>query len=73
MDKPSLPPLFTQYSRQVVMPGMSASLQQEVITISQALDLLAQGKVGSSMDVLTQRLKSLEALGRGAHWTMCRQ
>ena len=73
MDKQSLPPLFTQYSRQVVMPGMSASLQQEVITISQALDLLAQGKVGSSMDVLTQRLKSLEALGRGAHWTMCRQ
>lgn len=25
------------------------------------------------MDVLAQRLKSLEALGRGAHWTMCRQ
>jgi len=73
LNKQALPPLFTQYCRQVVMPGMSASLQQEVITISQSLDLMTQGKIASSMDVLTQRLKSLEALGRGAHWTMCRQ
>lgn len=73
MNKESLPPIYTQYCRQTVMPGMSASLQQEVITISHALDLMAQGKVASSMDVLTQGLKSLEALGRGAHWSMCRQ
>ena len=73
MDKQTLPPIYTQYCRQVVMPGMGASLQQEVITVSQTLDLLAQGKIAAGMDVLNQRLKSLEALGRGAHWTMCRQ
>ena len=73
MNKESLPPIYTQYCRQVVMGGMSASLQQEVITISQALDMLALGKVAACMDLLNQRLKSLEALGRGAHWTMCRQ
>lgn len=73
MNKQLLPPIFSQYSRQVVMPGMSASLQQEVITVSHALDLLAQGRIASSMDVLTQRLKSLEALGKGAHWSLCQQ
>ena len=73
VNKASLPPIYTQYGRQSVMPGMSASLQQESLTLCQCLDLLAQGKVASSMDVLNQRLKSLEALGRGAHWTLCRQ
>eukprot|EP00435_Cladocopium_sp_Y103_P026112 s1973_g6.t1 len=73
VNKASLPPLFTQYGRQVVMPHMSASLQQESLTVCQSLDLLAQGHIAACMDVLTQRLKSLEALGRGAHWSFCRQ
>ena len=73
MNKTVLPPIFTQYARQVIMPGMGASLQQEVITVSHALDLFARGRVASGMDVLTQRLKSLEALGRGSHWSLCRQ
>lgn len=73
INKAALPPLYTQYGRQVVMQGMSASLQQESLTICQGLDLLAQGYVASCMDLLNQRLKSLEALGKGAHWTLCRQ
>ena len=73
MNKSALPPIYLHYGRQVVMPGMSASLQQEVVTVCMTLDLLAQGKIAAGMDVLNQRLKSLESLGRGAHWSMCRQ
>ena len=73
VQKASLPPVCTQYARQVLMPGMSAALQQESLTICQGLDLLARGCVASCMDLLTQRLKSLEALGKGAHWSLCRQ
>eukprot|EP00435_Cladocopium_sp_Y103_P035179 s487_g9.t1 len=73
MNKSALPPIYTQYGRQVIMPGMSASLQQESLTICQGLDLLARGSVAACMDLLNQRLKSLEALGRGAHWSYCRQ
>eukprot|EP00435_Cladocopium_sp_Y103_P067889 s548_g30.t1 len=73
VNKAALPPLYTQYGRQVVMTGMSASLQQETLTLCQGLDPLARGSVASCMDLLNQRLKSLEALGRGAHWSYCRQ
>jgi len=73
VNKATLPPLYTQYGRQVVMPAMSASLQQESLTLCQALDLLAQGHAAACMDLLNQRLKSLEALSKGAHWTVCRQ
>lgn len=73
MDKTTLGPVYTHYGRQVVMPGMGASLQQEVLTICQALDLMARGCIASSMDLLNQRLKSLEALGKGSHWSLCRQ
>ena len=38
--------------------------------ICQGLDLLVQGCVASCMDLLNQRLKSLEALGKGAHWPL---
>lgn len=71
MNKTALPPVYTQYCRQVVMPGMGASLQQEVVTVAQCLDHLAQGRVAACMDILNQRLKSLEALGKGGHWTLC--
>eukprot|EP00435_Cladocopium_sp_Y103_P068963 s726_g32.t1 len=73
VNRNDLPPLFTHCGRQVVMPSMSVSLQQETLTTCQALDLLAQGRPASCMDLLTQRLKSLEALGKGAHWSLCRQ
>ena len=73
VNKSALPPLYTQYGRQVIMPSMSAALQQETLTICQGLDLLAQGYVASCMDLMNQRLKSLEALSKGSHWSLCRQ
>eukprot|EP00435_Cladocopium_sp_Y103_P041871 s1760_g11.t1 len=73
MEKTSLAPLFTQYGRQVVLPGMSPALQQEALTLCQAIDLMIQGKVAASLDVLNQRFKSVVALSKGSHWTLGRQ
>ena len=65
VDKASLPPLYTQYGRQAVIPGMSPSLQQEALTLCQALDYIIQGRVAGGLDILNQRLKSRVALPKG--------
>lgn len=73
VDRSSLPPLYTQYGRQVVIPSMSPSLQQEALTLCQALDYFIQGRVAGGVDILNQRLKRIVALSKGAHWTLGRQ
>ena len=73
MDKKALPAIITQYSRQVVLPGVSAVMGQEILSISLAVDLLLSGKVAQCTDLLCQRLKALESLSRGNHWTVGRQ
>ena len=73
VDRLSLPPLYTQYGRQVVIPAMSPALQQEALTLCQAMDFVIQRRVASGLDILNQRLKSVVALSKGAHWTLGRQ
>eukprot|EP00435_Cladocopium_sp_Y103_P026559 s1297_g6.t1 len=70
-----IPPLFTQYARQQVLAHTSASpaIQQELLTISQALDFALMGKMASMADILCQRVKSLEATIEGSHWTFARE
>ena len=46
---------------------------QEALTVSTCLDGLLRGRVASVCDVLSQRLKSLESLCKGAHWSVGRQ
>lgn len=72
-DRKSLPPLFCQYARQNLLPHMAPAMGQEVISISTALDLLLEGRPSASADILSQRLKALEGLSRGSHWSMTRQ
>ena len=73
LDRSSLPPLFTHFTRQQLAPNMSPPLLQEALTLSGAIDALLQGKAAYAADVLSQRLKALECLSRGAHWTAGRQ
>eukprot|EP00435_Cladocopium_sp_Y103_P030414 s990_g7.t1 len=70
-----IPPLFTQYIRQQVLATNSASpaLQQELLTVAQALDFALMGRMASMTDILCQRLKSIEALIKGSHWTLGRE
>ena len=73
LDKSGLPPLFTHFTRQQLAGGMSPPLLQEAVTISAAVDALLIGKVAYACDILSQRLKSLESLSHGAHWSVGRQ
>ena len=68
-----MPPIVTQYVRQTLLSSMGAPMAQETLTIAQALDALLVGKVGACADLLGQRLKSLESLSKGSHWTVARQ
>eukprot|EP00438_Fugacium_kawagutii_P022971 Skav217639 [mRNA] locus=scaffold73:30129:32516:- [translate_table: standard] len=72
-DRQSLPPLFTHYARQSLIPSMSPPMGQEALTICHGLDLLLQGKPASCADLLAQRAKSLETVARGGHWSVGRQ
>ena len=75
VDQGELPPVFTQYCRQQILAPMTVSpvLTQELLTLSQALDLLLQGRVASTADVLCQRIKCVESLAKGYHWSVGRQ
>lgn len=52
---------------------MAPAMAQEALTICATLDLLMQAKPAAAPDVLAQRVKSLESLSKGAHWTVGRQ
>lgn len=73
LDKTKLAPLMTHLARQNLMPIMSAPMAQEALTIAMTLDLLLQGQPASACDILSQRLKSLEAIARNTHWSVARQ
>ena len=75
ISKGELPPLFLQYGRQQLIGTMSISpaLQQEIATVCYTLDHLLLGRVAKAADLLSQRLKSLESLVRGCHWSVGRQ
>eukprot|EP00438_Fugacium_kawagutii_P018347 Skav224068 [mRNA] locus=scaffold432:46539:48939:+ [translate_table: standard] len=68
IDQQSLPPVACQYIRQHVMPRASAPMGREVMTLGHIIDLLALGRVAESLDVATQRLKSLELTLQGQGW-----
>lgn len=62
LDEDLLPPIMTQYARCYLAPKSSGGLLREVCTLAYAGDLLA-------LDVIAQRLKSLEMLMSGQPWT----
>lgn len=72
-DKEKLAPVLTHYCRQVLIGNMSPGMAQEALTICSTLDLLLQARPAAAADVLSQRVKSLEAHSKGAHWSVGRQ
>ena len=66
--------LFVRYYRQAVLPrGGSRPVLREMLTIATALDNLIGGNVLATLDLLSQRLKSLELLQGGADGEVARQ
>ena len=72
-DRTSLPPIFTHFVRQQLAHGMNPPLLQESLTLSTALDAMLMGRAAYACDIMSQRLKSLESLSQGAHWSVGRQ
>ena len=73
LDKEQITPLFVHYTRQGMVGQMAPPMMQEAVTISSVLDSLLLGRVAAACDILSQRLKALEVLSRGSHWTVARQ
>ena len=46
---------------------------QELLTLCQGADLLLQGHIARTVDLLAQRVKALEQQARGGHWSVARQ
>ena len=73
MEKKEVSPIFVQYTRQQMSMGMAPAMLQEAMTVSTSIDLLLANRPAAAADVLCQRLKALESLYRGSHWTVARQ
>lgn len=66
--------VFLRYYRQVIYPkGGPKGVQRELLTLATVLDQLQTGHILASMDVLCQRMKSLEMLLGGSEASMSTQ
>ncbi|CAJ1420566.1 unnamed protein product, partial [Effrenium voratum] len=65
-----LPPLSTMYFRQTLMSKMAPPMARETHTLCYGLDLLLQGRAAELGDLLVQRMKSLEGVAAGLHYSV---
>ena len=73
LDKAKLPPIMGQYVRANCHGSMPPAMYQEAVTLGLVADLMLLGHAAKALDVVSQRLKSLEGTSRGSHWTVGRQ
>ena len=48
-------------------------MSREYLSVASALDLILQARVAESADLLSQRLKSLESMGNGVHYSIAQR
>lgn len=73
VEKGEQPPLALRYFRQALRPRLSGGAAREAMTLAYAADLLIQGKVASSLDVLVQRFKAIELVSQGTSWQIAQR
>ena len=64
----ALPAICLQYHRQVLAGRLSPPLARESLNLCAAADAILDGQAALGVDILLQRLKSVEALGGGTTW-----
>ena len=69
----TLPPLFSRYFKQNLATKMSPAMRREAQTLAHMLDLGLRGRVAECLDVGAQRLKALEMMMSGVHYTVAQQ
>ncbi|CAL1147167.1 unnamed protein product [Cladocopium goreaui] len=70
IDTSSLPPLFSQFWRMILSGKATGAMAREMQTLCFIQDLILQGKIASAADVITQRLKGLEQVAAGSHYSI---
>ena len=65
-----LSPTAVKYFRQELQRKTSGPVGRELITLSSSVDLLLRGRVAQAVDVMLQRVKSVEATIAGSHWSV---
>ena len=63
-----VPPLLGLYNRVYLASRLTGGLQREFQTLCYCGDLLLQGRLAETLDVMVQRLNSLEMIGQGTPW-----
>lgn len=67
----SVTPVMLKYFRQILSnTNLTKSMQKEALTLCTAIDLILEGKVLRSMDVIVQRLKAIEMVAKGSSWDL---
>ena len=70
IDTTAVPPLFSQFWRMILKDKTSGPRSRETQTLCCVQDLLLQGKIAMATDVITQRLKGLEQVAGGSHYSV---
>ena len=66
-------PVCMTYYRQQLHRRATPPVQRELVTLSAALDWLLRGYPARTADVLSQRLKSIETVLGGTHWSVAQR
>ena len=69
----ALPPLMQRYHRQMLAPRMSPAMSRESQTLAVIIDTALRGQLSQSLDVAAQRLKSVEMMSQGVHFSVAQQ
>lgn len=56
------------YNRTYLSPRLAGGVSREATTLCFAADLFIQGRPSEALDVLVQRVKSIEATSQGTPW-----
>jgi hypothetical protein len=70
-DRPNtLQPVAVAYYRQQLQRRAGGPTARELMTLCHSVDQLLKGKASSAMDVMIQRIKSIEQSLAGSHWSV---
>ena len=66
-------PVCLSYYRQQLLKRAMGPTQRELVTLSAALDWLLKGHPARAADLMSQRLKSIESVLSGTHWSVAQR
>ena len=69
----SVRPTAFPYYRQQLARRLNGPASREAATLAMSMNFLMKGRPSHAMDVLAQRLKSIEASASGSHWQVCQR